>query len=292
MTRHLIQSALAPSTLQAYKRSLQSFATFAGKYGLPCSLPIPTENVSYFLTYLYHRGSPASSLASICSALAYFHKLHGFVNPCLDFSVSQILAAAKKCTPRADRRQPITASLLVDMLLTLKNKSLVTQPSLYCAMFSLAFHFGLRISEMTESNHNLHLRDISISADHLKISFRTYKHSPEYPNSHEVHASSVFSCPVRLLNEYLQLRGQSPGPLFLIAGKPVNKTLFSITLRNVLSACGVETARFSSHSFRIGAGTYWAQQGYSDTQIRLLGRWRSMAMVSYLRGTICHPVHP
>ncbi|XP_014666645.1 PREDICTED: uncharacterized protein LOC106808433 [Priapulus caudatus] len=38
---------------------------------------------------------------------------------------------------------------------------------------------------------------------------------------------------------------------------------------------GFDTARYKSHSFRIGAASESARQGYSDNQIRQMGRWKS-----------------
>ena len=51
---------------------------------------------------------------------------------------------------------------------------------------------------------------------------------------------------------------------------------------------GENPESFSSHSFRIGAATSWAQQGVSDIQMRQLGRWKSNALNKYIRDSIDH----
>ena len=38
-----------------------------------------------------------------------------------------------------------------------------------------------------------------------------------------------------------------------------------------------------NHSFRIGAATWAAAKGFTDTQIRQLGRWKSNAFLNYIR---------
>ena len=54
-------------------------------------------------------------------------------------------------------------------------------------------------------------------------------------------------------------------------------------LRSVLSFCGLDTARYKSHSFRIGAAFDAALRGFSDAQIRLMVRWRSDAFRQNIR---------
>ena len=290
MTNTLIRTALAPKTQEAYKRSLKSYLEFAKKYGIATNLPIKVSHLSYFLTYLHNRGAPASSLASICSGISYFHKFYKVPNPSQDFVIQQIIVAARKQPRPSDKRRPITLTILKMLINALNQKpDMFKRPCLFGAMFTIAFHFGLRISEITDSEHNLRLQDIVISSSCLKINFRSYKHSPEHPNSHEIKASTSLVCPVRLLSDYIKLRGLFPGPLFVIDKNPVKKAVFALLLKQALQDCNIPASNFTSHSFRIGAGSYWAQQGYSDTQIRLLGRWKSNAMVSYLRGSINHP---
>ena len=40
--------------------------------------------------------------------------------------------------------------------------------------------------------------------------------------------------------------------------------------------------------FRIGAASHWAQKGFSEVQIRKMGRWLSNAMDRYIRGDVKH----
>ena len=43
-------------------------------------------------------------------------------------------------------------------------------------------------------------------------------------------------------------------------------------LQRCLAYCGLDTSRYKSHSFRIGGPYHAADRGYSDEQIRALGR--------------------
>lgn len=52
--------------------------------------------------------------------------------------------------------------------------------------------------------------------------------------------------------------------------------------------CGLDTSRYKGHSFRIGAACYAADKGFSDAQIRALGRWKSDAFKVYIRSDTLH----
>ena len=92
-------------------------------------------------------------------------------------------------------------------------------------------------------------------------------------------------CPVTALIEYFHLRGSRPGPLFCFPDlKPVPRQFFIKHLKINLSYCGLDTSLYQSHSFRIGGASFFASLGFSDEQIRLLGRWKSNSFRIYIRG--------
>ena len=66
-------------------------------------------------------------------------------------------------------------------------------------------------------------------------------------------------------------------PLFINHdGYPVLRSEFSKMLGSVIRLCNLlDPTRYKGHSFRIGAATYAAEPGVSDTKIRHLGRWKT-----------------
>jgi len=91
-------------------------------------------------------------------------------------------------------------------------------------------------------------------------------------------------CPVQLLLEYLSLRGNRPGPLFLNSdNSPVSHIHFAELLSLSLKACGLNSTCYKGHSFRIGAASFAAEWGMSDAQIRALGGRKSNAFLKYIR---------
>ena len=96
-------------------------------------------------------------------------------------------------------------------------------------------------------------------------------------------------CPVAALLSWLVYRGKSSGPLFLLqSGAPLTRTRLVTELRKVLSDLGLEAEHFSGHSFRKGAATTAAARGIPDSQIKILGRWKSSAFQRYLQPSDGH----
>ena len=88
-------------------------------------------------------------------------------------------------------------------------------------------------------------------------------------------------CPVAVVLSYLAARPSTPGPLFFHQdGRALSHPGL---VRAVRTSAGVDTSRYSGHSFRIGAATTAAQAGLQDSLIQTLGRWRSSAFLSYVR---------
>ena len=95
-------------------------------------------------------------------------------------------------------------------------------------------------------------------------------------------------CAVQALLAYLSLRGNVPGPLFLLAnGQPLSRLILTDWLRQIFSTVG--EGNFPSHSFRIGATTVAARNGIPDHQIQDLGCWTSNAyqLFEALAGISC-----
>ena len=90
-------------------------------------------------------------------------------------------------------------------------------------------------------------------------------------------------CPVKAMLDYCKVRLFAPGPLFCFRNRPVTVTQFNEQIRARLSFCSLDSNRYKSHSFRIGAACHAADLGYTDSQIRALGRCKSDVFKLYIR---------
>jgi hypothetical protein len=206
-----------------------------------------------------------------------------------------LLKGYAKNGARLDSRLPITLPILEMLLNAAPNiQGSRYQVCQFKAMCSLAFFGFLRIGEMTATTNAgcqpLQLHQISYvygSSKHVvgfTLTFLDFKHHynqrPFTLSLQRQHSC----CPIALLLDYLPLRGNQPGAIFITQqGNPVTREVFAARLSEAIKFCGLNPTRYKSHSFRIGAASYAAEKGMSDAQIRTLGRWKSNAFQKYIR---------
>ena len=201
----------------------------------------------------------------------------------------------------ADVRLPVTRPVLHELLrsLSFTNPS-AFQRSLFAAMFLVAFYGLFRIGELATKSPRLassmvQFNHLTFLSQHghtqmAKISISTYKHNVSNRPFDILIAreDSQPFCPVNALLQYCKVRGDRPGSLFCRAdNSPISVNRFNSKLQRCLTYCGLDK-RYKSHSFRIGGACHAADKGYSDAQIRALGRWKSDPFKVYLRSAVLH----
>ena len=50
---------------------------------------------------------------------------------------------------------------------------------------------------------------------------------------------------------------------------------YTAVLKKTLALLGHDTANYKSHSFRVGMATTLTLEGFTDDQIKAMGRWKS-----------------
>ena len=286
----LLSSSLSPNTIKSYERTLKSFQEFLWQHGLPLNLPILPISLALYVTSLYNRNFSFSTISSHLSSISYIHKAYELPDPSKSFLVSRALQGARNSSSKLDLRLPITLSLLNKICYSLTTiLSSQFDRLLFRSMFLLSFFAFLRVGEITvvgQTNPNtLHLHHVTFLSDGtLQINFSRFKHSHGRSASVLIKPRQVDWCPVSSLKKYIQLRGLHSGFLFIQSNsQPVHRNKFSSILSQSVSFLGLDSSRYLSHSFRIGACTYAIQCGLSDSQIRVLGRWNSDAFRRYIR---------
>lgn len=260
------------------------------------TLSISPPVLALFIAYMYDRQYAPSTVSTYVSALGYCHKLSGFPDPTKAFFIVQMLKGYGKLGSRLDSRLPITLPILNRIL---ESAVVICHTPygrcLFQAMCSLAFFVCMRVGEFTWTTSRkrgfliqLHQLTQLVDANQkiicLKFTFLDCKHNyNQRPFSVVIYRRNDF-CPVQIILDYLSLRGSGPGPLFRLAdGSPVSRAIFIDKLSMTIKYCGLDPSRYKGHSFRIGAASFAADAGMSDSQIRALGRWKSDAFHKYIR---------
>ena len=290
---------MAPSSLQVYKQSWVLFLeahNFLYQSDPPqVTIPLTSQQAAIYVSYLHKEGYAPSSIVSYTSALGYIHRLRGYTDPTTAVLVQKLIAGAIKVTPPAPPRLPITLVILHRLLQAVDSHiKHYYHRSLLKAMFLISFYGLMRMGEVTMSKHGLvplQMNQLQISQDKVIISITQFKY-----NSKLTPVDIIFPrhqdpqwCPVVHLSTYLLLRGFKPGPIFSYPSlAPIQRTFYSYKLNLLLKSIGCDVSRYQSHSFRIGGASYFAELGYTDSQIRLLGRWETNSFIKYIRDIRAH----
>ena len=93
-------------------------------------------------------------------------------------------------------------------------------------------------------------------------------------------------CPYQLLRNYLHVRPKYLSirePFFVFSdGTPIKPRHMRKTLKKILKMCGFNHNLYNTHSWRSGRLVDLLKLGVSVSSIKILGRWHSNAVFTYL----------
>ena len=187
-------------------------------------------------------------------------------------------------------RRPITATILrqISSLLNHNNYRYL----LFWAVCCTGIFGFLRSGEFaTGSSYDpkIHLSLADISVDRtinpqvLLLHIKASK-TDQFRKGHTLRIESTNSsvCAVRAMTNYLHLRGNKAGPLFVHeTGHPLTRKDLVACIKDATARIGLE-GNYSGHSFRVGAATTAATVGIPDHLIQTMGRWLSDAYQLYI----------
>ncbi|XP_052805903.1 uncharacterized protein LOC128235191 [Mya arenaria] len=88
----LLNTSLAPSTMNSYRNAWKHYMAFHQLYYPQCApLPVPVVHLTQFIATCQHRQLKPSTVTSYVSAIAYVHKIQNFPNPAEAFIVQKLL---------------------------------------------------------------------------------------------------------------------------------------------------------------------------------------------------------
>ena len=303
-------AGLAPSTARTYRAGIKKYLSFCEQLHVSPT-PSTEQLLCRFITSLAKSNITHNTIKVYLAAVRQLHIQRDYKMPAIvDMPrLQQVLrgikitqAAASEGAAHNQSRLPITPEELLRIKTAWEHEGIDFDKTMLWAAFTLCFFCFMRSgeicvmnSESFDATKDLTPEDIAIdniaNPKVLRVHLRHSKTDP-FREGAELFVARTNNelCPVAAMLSWLVRRGNSSGPLFLFqSGKPLTRSSFVSCLKQALAAAGFDSTRFSGHSFRIGAATTAAKCGLSDSTIKQLGRWRSVAYQRYIRPTASTP---
>ena len=303
--------SLSQKSWSAYKTAEKMLQRCREDTGTVMHLPLTEKDVLLFVAWLIKRDLQAKTISSYLSGIRMLHLRKGLYIPALRSDlVKQViegrvhLDAIKRRTEDKPMRIPVTPTLLKIMKLELKSSNLSkADKRLVWAISCLGFAGGFRVHELlarqetrfdplfTLLNKDVSVKQIKLTGEKietLQIKLKSQKTDRIGVDTIvDVYESGGNLCPVRAYKQWKKTSNQDDGslPAFrLESGKPLTGKKFNFHLKKLLERhLDYNTERVTSHSFRAGIATLMGQLGYTDDDIKALGRWSSKAFEVYLK---------
>ena len=301
--------SLSKSTWSVYSTAQKMLYKCSSETNSNFSLPLTTSDILTFTAWLLNRGIKSSTISSYLAGLRQVHLTNGHVIPEIRSDlVSQILKGQSHLdsispTPNPTRL-PVTPTILRILKYEIRHSSLskLNKPLLWL-LCTLAFHGSFRIIELLSKTKNffdpdfcllgrdVNLKSFTLNNSLISVITVTVK-SPKAgrPNTKDIidiYPTNTDLCPVKAFISYTKTNPVSDLnlPFFsLDSGTPVTGNHFNKLLKLwLLPYLDTTWGYISGHSFRAGIPSILGSLGFSDSDIKLAGRWSSRAFETYLK---------
>jgi integrase len=283
--REFIQASKAESTLRGYRADWREFYTWCEDQHI-CPLPASPEAVAAYIADCAAR-LKVGSIQRRLNAIAEAHKAMGIDSPTHHAMVANTIKGIRRTrgTAPAQKAPALTEDIraMVDAtdagIIGARDRALVL----------LGFAGAFRRSELV----GLGVEDCIFGKDGLTITLRRSKTDQEGAGRKIgiPYGSNPETCPVRVLQSWMELAGISTGPVFRSIsrhGRVQPGRLSGIDVARVVKKlaerAGLDPAKYAGHSLRAGHATSAAIAGASERSIMNQTGHRSVQMVRrYIR---------
>ncbi|XP_019858872.1 PREDICTED: uncharacterized protein LOC109587091 [Amphimedon queenslandica] len=296
VVQRYFEHGLAPSSNRTYSSAKSCCMNFCHSAGL-APYPLSQGTLCLFAAFLAQRRLAPRSISTNLSAVRHLEVQSSATSSTRsDWPYLQYVLRGIKLTAQGNlmvrSRLPITPVILRKLRAVWDIQSSFLHLLLWTTA-TVAFFGFMRLGEVTStsgSRPSIVAENVAIDSHHSPTIIRlTVLHSKTDPFGK---GAMVFLgktgdelCPVAALLMYLAKRpGPRTGPLLIREdGQPLSRDQFVHFLKEALGRCGIDSGRYSGHSFRIGAATSAAQAGVPDHLIKAMGHWNSEAYQVYIQ---------
>lgn len=303
---------LAKKTWSSYATATKMFEKCCNEKGLPNTWPVSDNTVLIFIHWLLiERKVGASTIEMYLAGLRKAQVAQGWPAPTIRSELINTIIRGKKNMQAAENRRtqtegrrPVTKDILQLLKASIGKWDACTEDKrLVWAVATVSFHGAFRMGELlarTEAvfdpQYTLLARDIAVDTSYAiggaKGVARFRIKSPKEDKANRSLIVDVFGtggniCPVRAVQKWRQAVGEQvpDQPAFTWStGQPLTARKFTGCVRQRLAKyMKGEEKRIAAHSFRIGLASMLGELGYSEEDIKAMGRWSSRAWLEYVK---------
>lgn len=288
------RSSYAPGTCKNLRSSWRSYSLFCIYFQL-VPLPASVDTLCLFAQFL-SRSMTIGTLENNVSAVKKLHQRAGYcVSNFESLTFTDTIRGLRKLIGKPpSRKLPITPEILLK-LHTIFQLHKPKHSALWAAFLIAFFTFSRKSNivppSITDFDPTKHLcrRDIKIKADHLVVSFNWSKTNQFRNRIVSIPVAEIpgsVLCPVTAYKNLVKMvLANGCAPAFTHSDSPLHFfhfDKFSLSIKDAISQIGLDSSRFSGHSFRRGGATFAFSSNVPSELIKLHGDWRSSAYLSYL----------
>jgi hypothetical protein len=279
-------------------------ANFCREKKKPLELPVSEEVVLGFIHWMvFDRNLSVGSINGYLAGIKKLHIMKGLPEPNLRTKTVQMILEGKKNMDAAEKlrtgenRKPVTPDIMALLKAKIREWDADNTDKLSIwAISTLLFHGAFRGGELLcrsaswfDPAYTLLREDIAIIDEQSGGSVVQVKlKAPKEDKKGTAIIVDVFQtdtdlCPAKAVRKWKKASKhmENGQPAFRFSdGVPITGTKFNFLLKQWLSDT---VPGISAHSFRIGAASLMGAMGFSDKDVKAVGRWGSRAFEGYMR---------
>lgn len=255
----VLNATYSANTLRNYRSSWKGFQSWCRESGRD-SIPATANDCIDHICWCLASGLRLETVDHRLKAVNHFHRQSGAPEP-VNREVRAFLRKARRTViEKPQGMHALTPEQLRRISRKLKNRGRYTDVR-DRALLLLCFACGWRRSEIV----SLDLEDIRWVEEGIVLWLGRSKTDQEARGrTVGIHfGQRALTCPIRALLEWLEIRGNDPGPLFLnsIEKRRLHPGAVYRAVKKGLSLIGETSTRFGAHSLRAGMVTAAVENG-------------------------------
>lgn len=298
--------SLTDKTWSSYKTAKRMLAMCCKENNIKRELPITESTTLIFIHWLATvRKLKVGTINNYLAGVRQLHLANGMPDPGIrSATVNTIVKGAQnkeardRLASKANVRQPITEEAMAALKRNLRNwNQSSTNQRLIWAVATSLYHGMFRIRELVADKEEEFDPAFTLLTENVCIldqgEFGSIQFQLKAPKEDkkcrskivDVYGSGEPSCPVQAVSKWKERVSWPAGqPAFRWDdGRPLTAKKFNSILKEMLQKwVPAGTKPFTSHCFRIGAASRLGNLGYSDEDVKAMGRWSSRAFEEYM----------